>query len=160
MYLVEDFRYLTFAPANPGWADFLVSTSNSMTGGQLGGDLWVCIMPGLSIGGEAKVGLYGNRATQRTTIDAQSFNGLQVREKLTEDGAAFLGDANVSLIWRLSQNWTFRTGYMFLWMSEIALASDNFNAAPPFVAGQRGVFINNSGEAFYHGFTAGFEYLW
>ncbi len=82
-----------------GWMNYLVSTSNSLTGAQVGGDLWVCIMPGLSIGGEAKAGLYGNRSTQRTTIDAYSI-GDPVQEKVTENGAAFLGDANVTLLWR------------------------------------------------------------
>ncbi len=159
LYMSEDFNYLTFAPINPGWMNYLVSTSNSMTGAQMGGDLWVCIMPGLSIGAEAKVGLYGNRSTQRTTIDAFSI-GDPVQEKLTEDGAAFLGDANVTLLWRLSQHWTFRTGYMFLWMDQIALASENFNPEPPFVAGVRHPFIDNTSDALYHGFTAGFEYMW
>ncbi len=159
MYMSEDFNYLTFAPINPGWMNYLVSTSNSLTGAQVGGDLWVCIMPGLSIGGEAKVGLFGNRSTQRTTISALSIAD-PVQEKLTENGAAFLGDANVTLLWRLSQHWTFRTGYMFLWMDQIALASDNFNPQPPFVAGVRHPVINNNGDALYHGFTAGFEYMW
>lgn len=159
LYLEEDFRHLTFAPVNPGWMNYLVGTSNALTGAQVGGDLWICIIPGLTVGGEAKVGVYGNRATQRTTIDAFSF-ATPVEERVTEDGAAFLGDANLSLLWRINQQWSFRTGYMFLWMTEVALAPDNFNAAPPFVVGQRTPFVHNSGELFYHGFTAGFEYLW
>jgi hypothetical protein len=159
LYLEEDFRYATNAPANPGWMDYLVGTSNALTGAQLGGDLWVCIIPGLNVGGEAKVGIYGNRATQRTRIDAYSF-AEPVHERVTTDGAAFLGDANLSLLWRINQQWSFRSGYMFLWMTEVALAPDNFNAGPPFVTDQRTPFINSNGEAFYHGFMAGFEYLW
>ncbi len=159
MYLTEDFRYLTFAPANPGSMNYLVSTSNSLTGGQLGGDLWICIMPGLSIGGEVKLGVYGNRATQRTAIAAFSLVD-PILEKETEDGAAFLGEANVALLWRISQHWTFRTSYMCLGMDELALATDNFNSAPPLVAGVRSPFINNSSNVFYHGFTAGVEYMW
>ena len=63
---------------------------------------------------------------------------------------------------RLSQNWTFRAGYMFLWMSEVALASDNFNSNVPLsgFAQSRPVLIDNSSDVMYHGFNCGFEYLW
>ena len=76
-------------------------------------------------------------------------------EREREDAVAFLGDFNVTLLWRISQNWTSKTGYMFLWADQVALASDNFNAGPPFVAGQRTTFIDNGSDVFYHGFTAG-----
>ncbi len=159
MYLVDDFRYLTFAPGNPGSMNYLTSTTNSLTGGQLGGDLWVSIVPGVRIGGEAKAGLFGNRATQRTTISAPSIVG-GIKEKMTDSQLAFLGDANISLVWRISQNWTFRAGYMFLYVDSVALALDNFNAAPPFVANQRVTTLDNNGNVFYHGFTGGVEWMW
>jgi hypothetical protein len=55
MYLKEDFQYITASPLNVAAQETLVSTMNSMTGAQIGGDLWICIMPGLHIGGFAKV---------------------------------------------------------------------------------------------------------
>jgi hypothetical protein len=170
MYLLEDFRYITASPLNAAASDTLVSTMNSMTGAQIGGDLWVCIMPGLSVGGEAKAGVYGNHASQRTNIQTFGFTIPQglfpssdpYVEKVTEDSAAFVADLNVTLLWRLSQNWTFRTGYMFLWMSEVALATDNFNPEVPLAgfAQPRPALIDNGGNLLYHGYTAGFEYLW
>jgi hypothetical protein len=62
----------------------------------------------------------------------------------------------------MSQNWTFRAGYMFLWMDEVALASDNFNSEVPLTgfATPRRAVIDNSADLFYHGFTCGLEYLW
>jgi len=158
-YLDEDFRYLTLGPKNPGMMNYLVNTTNSMTGAQVGGDLWLCIIPGLSVGGEAKVGLYGNRATQRTTIEADSFTEPYT-EKVRNDMASFLGDANLTVIWRINQNWTFRAGYTFLYLDAVALASDNFNPQPPFVAGVRTANIDDNGDVFYHGFTAGCEWMW
>jgi hypothetical protein len=157
--ITEDLRYLTFAPVNPGSMNYLVGTSNALTGAQLGGDLWICITPGVQIGSEVKLGLYGNHAGQRTTIEASSFTE-PLREKMIENAVAFAGDANITLLWRLSQNWTFRASYMMLWADGVALATDNFNAGPPFVAGQRTVFIDNSGDVFYHGAALGLEYLW
>ena len=161
MYMKEDFDYITLSPLNGAGQQTIVSAMNSMTGAQLGGDLWICIMPGLSIGGEAKVGVYGNHASQRTTIQTLAATDPYV-EKITEDSAAFLGDANFTLLWRLSQNWTFRTGYMVMWMSEVALASDNFNSEVPLVgfAQPRQARIDNSADVTYYGFTLGFEYLW
>lgn len=158
-YLDEDFRYLTIGPNDPGMMNYLVNTTNSMTGAQVGGDLWVCIIPGLSVGGEAKVGLYGNRATQRTSIAADSFTELYT-EKVRNDMASFLGDANLTMIWRINQNWTFRAGYTFLYLDAVALAADNFNPQPPFVAGVRTANIDDNGDVFYHGFTAGCEWMW
>lgn len=68
----------------------------------------------------------------------------------------------MTLLWRLTQNWTFRSGYMFLWMNEVALATDNFNSDVP-LAGflqPRPAEIDNGSNVMYHGFTCGFEYLW
>ena len=67
-------------------------------------------------------------------INADSFVE-PVQERMIENAVAFLGDVNVTLLWRVSQNWTFKAGYMLLWADQVALASDNFNAGPPFVAG-------------------------
>ena len=65
-YLTEEFRYATVSIARGGAMDYDIGVSNSLTGAQLGGDLWACIMPGLSIGGDVKGGIFGNRATPRT----------------------------------------------------------------------------------------------
>ncbi|MCU0959247.1 MAG: BBP7 family outer membrane beta-barrel protein [Pirellulaceae bacterium] len=155
----EDFQYLTFAPANPGSMNYLVGTSNALTGGQVGGDLWICITPGVHIGAEAKLGLFGNHAVQNTVINASSF--LEpLRERAVSNSTSFAGDFNVSLLWRMSQNWTLRTGYMFLWADSVAIATDNFNPEPPFVVGARTVSIDNDADVLYHGFTLGVEYLW
>lgn len=161
MQLKEDFEYETASPLNQASQTTLVSTLNSLTGAQLGADLWLCIMPGLNIGTEAKVGLYGNHAAQRTTISTLA-RPTPHEEYVTEDSPAFLGDANATILWRINQQWTFRAGYMFLWMDEVALATDNFNPETPIFGGvtPRAASIDNSSYVFYHGGTAGFEYLW
>jgi hypothetical protein len=166
--LAEDFRYLTVVPPqldpvrSGGTMDYLVGTTNSLTGAQAGGDLWICITPGVNVGAEAKLGIYGNHAMQRTVIRATSIVP-PLLEREGDDAVAFAGDFNVSLLWRISQNWTFRSGYMFLWADQVALASNNFNPGQPEVTGSltpRTTFINNSSDVFYHGFTAGLEYMW
>ncbi len=161
-YLEEDFRYYTVSFARLGAAAYDIGVSNSLTGGQVGGDLWACILPGLSIGAELKAGIYGNRATQRTRIDALSF-AAPVYETVTDTAASFLGDAKTTVPWRLNQSWTLRGGYLFVYASEVALAAENFNSAPPFVDDPlrpRIPGLRNSSDVFYHGAHLGVEYMW
>ncbi len=155
--LSETFRHQITAAA--GWTDYNVSTYNAMTGFQVGGDLWLTIMPGLRVGAEMKGGLYGNRAKQGTVLSAASI-ATPVVESAKSRGVAFLGEAQVEAIWRISHRWTFRAGYEFLYIDSVALAIENFNDGPPFVVGQRTVMINDGGDAFYHGGFAGFEWMW
>lgn len=161
--LDEEFRYLTQntqdPPDGPGFMNYFVGTSNSMTGFQLGGDLWLSLIPGLRFGGEAKVGLFGNHAEQRTTIAVSELDGLLVEEEASDD-VAFISEAQLTVTWRLSQHWTLRGGYHVLFIEGVALAPENFNEAPPFIDGERVPFINDNGNAFYHGFTGGLEWAW
>ncbi len=161
-YLTEEFSYNTISTLRNGAMDYDIGTSNSLTGAQVGGDLWICIFPGLSIGGEAKAGIYGNRATQRTQINATSFVD-PVYEKVTGANAAFVGDAKLTALWRLSQNWTLRGGYMFVFVDQVALAAENFNSVPPFVndpLNPRIPKIHDNANVFYHGAHFGLEYMW
>ncbi|MBM4092640.1 MAG: hypothetical protein FJ276_24970 [Planctomycetes bacterium] len=161
LYMAEDFKYVTQAPINNGAQMYYqCSTMNSMTGGQLGADLWLCVIPGINVGIDGKAGLFGNRTKQQTHIDATTFTTGPVVEEMSEGTPALLAESNVTFLWRINQNWTLRAGYMFMWMDGLALASDNFNAAPPFVAGQRVVNLHNNTHVFYHGGTAGLEWQW
>ena len=155
--LEEGFLYQTLDA--PDFMNYSVDTYNALTGFQVGGDLWVTIIPGLRLGAEAKVGLYGKRSKQFTVIDAGSLVN-PVRESVSETGVAFVGEANLMAIWRISHRWTFRAGWEFLYVDSVALAIENFNSGPPFVVGQRTPFINSNGDAFYHGGYIGFEWMW
>ena len=161
-YLTEEFSYITISTLRDGAMNYDIGTSNSLTGAQVGGDLWVCILPGLSIGGEAKAGIYGNRATQRTEINATSFAD-PVFEKVTGANVAFVGDAKITALWRVSQNWTLRGGYMFVLVDSVALAAENFNSVPPFVndpLNPRIPKLDDNSSVFYHGAHIGLEYMW
>lgn len=144
-----------------GGTDFLVATDNSMTGFQLGGDLWATVFPGLLIGVDGRGGIYGNRAEQTTFITTASSGGTFV-EQLDTTEAAFVGEANVIGVWRVNQHLSLRGGYQVLYVDGVALAPDNVNFQPPAIAGPgaRTAMINANGEALYHGLTAGLELMW
>ncbi|MFT5525974.1 MAG: hypothetical protein ACI9HK_003944 [Pirellulaceae bacterium] len=145
--------------------NYVVSTRNALAGFQIGGDGWLCVMPGLRFGAEAKVGIYNNRARQLTSLAATT-----VIPTLTEtdqtDSAAFVGEAGFMMTYRVNYQTTFRAGYQAVYADGLALATENFNGVPPNVfTGVPGTrireqFLNTGGDAFYHGFTAGIEWMW
>lgn len=143
-----------------GFLNYDVGTSNSMTGFQLGGDLWVTLYPGIRVGADVKAGLFGNRASQRTVVAAQSLAN-NVVETFESQQVALVSEANFTGLWRVNQHWTVRAGLQVLYIDGVALAAENVNFQPPFgVNPTRTPFINANGNIFYHGATMGLEYMW
>lgn len=159
--LDEDLLYQTITPR--GRMELLTNTNNSLTGFQIGGDVWVTPLPGLRFGAEAKAGIYGNHMNASNTIATTApafFN-----ENLKANDAAFVGELDVQMTYRLNYHWNIRAGYNFLFMEGLALAVDNFNPEPPNVfpgppGAVRTPFIDTTGSALFHGLNVGFEYLW
>lgn len=173
IYLKEDFEYLTIGGDDDaltpglqsrGVMDYDTRTHNSLTGFQIGGDLWTTFIPGISLGGDLKAGVYGNYAKQNTSILASTTAPVftaNAQESDTGTGAAFVGEANILAIYRLSPNWTLRGGYSLLYINGAALAPENFNSTPPFSGFNRRISeVNNNGAVLYHGLVAGIEWMW
>jgi hypothetical protein len=162
VYLLEDFEFFTQGGGNPsrGSMDYDIRTMNSLTGFQLGGDLWTCIIPGISFGGMLNAGVYGNAAAQRTHILATTSAGLNLTKEETDEheAASLIAEGGLMLIYRTSPHWTVKGGYTFLYFDGVALAPENFNSIDPAV--RPGTFVNDNGHAFYHGFTGGIEWMW
>lgn len=141
-----------------GSLDYYVGTSNSMTGAEIGGDFWTTLVPGVRLGGAAKLGLMGNRATSYTVITADSL-GNPVIESVSSEGVAFVGEAQLNMLYKVNQYWTIKSGYEMLFVDGVALAPENFNSQAPF-SGPRNTAINNNGNLFLHGASLGLEYMW
>ncbi len=169
--LDEDFNYFTQSTVNqdPGPPLGVIPTlnnninvHNNMVGAQVGGDLWVCILPGLRLGGEAKAGVFGNRVALENTIEVNTGAAPNV-EELVRNDVSFIGQADIMATYRLNYNWTLRGGYQFLYVDGVALAAENFNPAAPEILdplSTRVPFVNDNGAVFYHGWTAGVEFMW
>jgi hypothetical protein len=169
VYLLEDFEFYTqggdAVPPDPpfnsrGSMDYDIRTRNSLTGFQLGGDLWTCIIPGISFGGMVKAGIYGNAANQATHILATTTAGLNLTKEEVDahEKAALVAEGGMMLVYRTSPHWTVKGGYTFLYFDGVALGPENFNSVDPAV--RLTTIINDNGHAFYHGFTAGVEWMW
>jgi hypothetical protein len=162
IYLLDDLDYRTFGTL--GRSETQVRALNSLTGFQVGGDLWFTLVPGISVGGDVKAGVYGNYGKQNTRIFASltppAVSPPAVFEESSNNDVAMVGEANVSFIWRLNPNWTLRAGYTFLYLEGVALATDNFNPANPFNTNRAVRELDDNSDLNFHGGFVGVEWMW
>jgi hypothetical protein len=169
--LDEDLNYFTQSPINalPPPDDITptsltnINVHNNLIGAQVGGDLWVCVLPGLRVGGELKAGVYHNHIAQDTFIGINTIDNGTFTEELTANDVAFVGQADLLMTYRLNYQWTLRAGYQFLFVDGVALAGENFNPVLPNVFNEgsnRVPNINDNGNVFYHGWNLGLEFMW
>lgn len=146
-------------------------TRNQLVGVQLGGNIWVNLIPGIAIGNEVRAGIYNNHSKVETFVYANSVPGGPLEpgasEVLRKDAAAFVVEYSAQAVYRLTYSWSVRGAYNLLYVDQVALAPENFNARdmtnalPNSVFGpNRHAFINADGHALYHGFSVGAEFLW
>ncbi len=152
--LREDLSYRT--ETNVAAMDYALKVDNDLVGAQIGGDLFLCVTPRFKIGGEIEAGVYGTSSSQRTNVTTTDSPVLH--EYLRDNDVAFIGEAGVSGLYRITSRWTFRGGYQVLYVDGVATAVDNFNTASPFSA--RTALLSNNGNVFYHGANLGFEWTW
>jgi hypothetical protein len=158
----EDFDFISVSTLNSAQLRYHVDTDNSLVGPQTGGDLWVCIIPGLRLGAEGKAGVFGNHASQGTRLTATSL-GTPFLESAGSNDVAFVSDASVYLTYRINYQLNLKLGYNMLYADGLALGGENFNPAPPnvFFAGtNRQPTLNDNGSVFYTGASIGMEYNW
>jgi hypothetical protein len=140
-------------------------TRNQLTGFQVGGELWANLVPGLMLGAQSKSGVYGNHSEVESTVVANSIAGA--RDFLQDGKTAYVSEFIGSVVYRLNYSWSFRGSYNLLYVDNVALAQENFNPRDLSNAiGQgnytanRVTYLNNDGEAFYHGFTLAGEWAY
>jgi hypothetical protein len=147
-----------------GAARYLLKTRNFMTGGQLGGDVWVCLLPGLRLGFDGKAGIFGNNAKVDTTFtgfdpfdpSGEGFIGFIDPERLDNDKVTFMGEAALLLTYQVNARLALRGGYQVVYFDGVATALSNFN---PTVT-DREPFMDDGASLTYDGFNAGFEWMW
>jgi hypothetical protein len=160
--LNEDFNFISGSNVNNASMNYAVNVNNAVTGAQIGSDLWLTLIPGLRLGMEGKVGVYGNHGQQDTTIVGTTL-AVPYTEGLVSNDVAFLGDAAFMATYRLNQQFNLKFGYNFLYVDGLVLATENFNTTAPavFVGGtNRPTRLNDNGDVFYHGASVGMEYNW
>ena len=134
-----------------------IRTANQLYGAQLGARLrrtWG------RFGWEAtgKAGVFGNDARQ--TQSATDFPNFALRPSVSSSRgeAAFVGELNLSGLYRLTDVWNLRAGYNIMWIGDLALAPDqlDFN----FAASPSGNQLHNGAGMFLQGVNVGLEARW
>ncbi len=132
------------------------NSSNHLYGGQVGADvaLWRLSGP-LSVNGLFKAGVYGNDAQNDFTF--RVLDTPLVEGGASDNPVAFVGEIGVTTAYQVTQHFAIRGGYQLLWISEVALASDQAQAMIDSLDVDA---MNSSGDVFYHGALVGGEFTW
>lgn len=148
-----------------GNMDYTVDVDNDLFGAQVGLDSALRLTTRWTLSAFGEVGVYGNRATQESTIAIN--DGANVLQETTaERRASMVVEAGFLSTFKVVPRGTLRAGYQIVYIDGIALGADSFNFQTGGVAplntalAGRQAFINDNGNALYHGPTVGFEYVW
>ena len=105
-----------------------------------------------------KAGIFGYDAEQeQSVIDFPNF-ALRPTVSSNGSGVAFVGEANLSALYRLSNVWNLRAGYTALWIEGLALAPDQLDF--DFASSTGGSRLHDDGGLFLHGVNVGLEARW
>jgi len=150
---IEDSMRLNTA-GGAGPTSFEIDTYNSMIGAQSGVRMAHDI--GLfHIEGQGKAGMYFNNNSGTSTVRA----GTQLPPiPRTADGdcQSFVGELSCMISYRPSSYFSLRAGYQVYWMTNVALAADQFAPNNPVI--HTGVGINDRGDLMLHGPSAGLDF--
>jgi hypothetical protein len=136
---------------------YRIRTNNNLYGAQLGAR--VRRTRG-RFGWEAtgKGGVFANDSQQTQSVT--DFPDFAIRPTVSSRGSrvAFIGELNLSGLYRLSDVWNLRAGYSAIWIEGVALAPDqlDFN----FAASPSGNTLHNGGGLLLHGVNVGVEARW
>ncbi len=130
-----------------------VRAVNDLFGFQLGMDanLWSC--GPLRIEGLLKAGIYADRAANSVSVSQQI--GPPFGSNASADHPAFVGEIDLTGVYRMSKNWSLRGGYRVLWVEGVAQASDQVAVSNPVAAAAS---VSFKGSPFYDGAFLGLEF--
>lgn len=136
---------------------YRVRSRNNMFGGQIGGrGRWTWERWALE--GWAKAGLFGNaeKQMQAALID---YRDSPQRGPISTNGGevGFVGDINVSVVYRLTDVWGIRAGYSTVWIGGLALAPNQFDFTND---GDSGTRLVSGDGMFLSGANFGLEARW
>lgn len=134
-----------------------VRSRNNMFGGQIGTRARMT-WRNWALEGWAKAGLLGN-AQKEIQSPLVTFSGAPIDRiaSATRGQVGFVGDINLSVIYRLTNTWGIRAGYNTVWLEGLALAPNQYDFSLDEAAGGR---INPNGGMFLHGANLGLEARW
>jgi hypothetical protein len=162
--LPEEFDYDTqsLVPLPGGSSNSVhVATDNQMVGPQIGALFEMYVDNRWWINFEMKAALLNNHAQQSTTY--VNTNALGVTNTFigsaSENHTAFLGDLNLTFVYRWTPKLTTRLGYQAVFLENMALAPNNFEPNVAILTAGPAQLAHGAGTI-YHGPFAGITYGW
>jgi hypothetical protein len=166
MNVDEDLKLLGSDPASivatgtRAWGAYKINTSNDMIGGQIGGVLALnphkCVRVELT----GKAALMANMMDKTDWLNDPanlSFEGeVRVRNSTSKTGFAFIGDLSAKVSGKVHENIWLTAGYNALFVTGLALAPEQLDWSELRIRRNR----IETGDAIYHGFTAGLTIKW
>ncbi|MHC2066935.1 hypothetical protein ACYFX5_05660 [Bremerella sp. T1] len=148
-----------------GSLEYTVDADNDMFGVQFGMDSALRLTNRWTLSMFGEIGVYGNRANQDSTIVLNG-GANTFEESAASRRASMVVEGGFMSTFKVIPRGTLRAGYQVVYIDGIALGSDSFNfetggasTLGTALAG-RSAFVNDNGNAVYHGPTVGFEYMW
>jgi len=128
---------------------------NRLYGAQVGADMILVDGGRWQIQSAAKAGLYGNGAQSlgRYSVEQNADISYSVSRSLL----SFVGDINFTGVYAISEHWAVRGGYQLLWLSGVALGSDQYSTNSVVYAADASVA---DGDVFYHGALVSLQASW
>lgn len=129
-------------------------TNNNLYGLQIGGRMR---RTQGRIGWEAggKAGIFGNDSRQSQSVTDFPDFALRPAVSNSSGTVAFVGETNLTALYRLTNVWNLRAGYNVMWIEGVALAPDQLDF--DFAAAQGGSGLRNDGGMLLHGVSFGVE---
>ena len=164
----EQFRYFSTSatPVDPTTNTVNLRTTNDLWGFQIGGQIDLCWDPGWHTEFEIKGGVALNRAVLEGSYNIQDEGGaggsgglVNYSGRVDKDVTSWTGEMRLTMVYQFGQHLTTHVGYEALILSEIALASRNFETDLSILANGPWA-INNGGSVVFHGPSAGFTFAW
>jgi len=167
MKLEERLAYLTRSNIPAGSANVVdVGADNDMIGAQLGLLSQFLVLPRTWVDFEIKGVLFQNRVDVRSSyLNTNNGGGnFQFTGADQRDRTAYLGELSLMFNHQFTRTITFRAGYTAMWVSQLALASQNM---PPVVQNPSNqnirvgpVLANHTGDLVYHGPSLGLVFAY
>ncbi|HLA85509.1 MAG TPA: BBP7 family outer membrane beta-barrel protein [Thermoguttaceae bacterium] len=136
-------------------------TANPLIGAQIGGTYEIRVTRGWWLDGELKFALMNNSASQETLFvhdGDDDYQGTHL-ERAERNTIASAVDATFATKISLSRHVTLDVGYQLLYVSGLALASNNFSDDPDILLSGPGSVLTN-GSVLYHGAHVGLMCVW
>jgi len=144
-------------PASPANSSLNSTSENDLVGFQFGGDGWLTLRQGLRVGIESKAGIYNNRFKLRNAGTFDQVGSAPANFDVESEGnqVAFAAEGGVTMVADILPSWSIRGGYQVLYLNSLASVGGGIDPTNPTAAA-----MQTQGDALYHGFHGGLEYIW